>query len=46
MSSANRTHIARRLMRNALVLVAVTAIFGFKAAERNADAAPAEVAAR
>jgi hypothetical protein len=44
MTAANRTLIARRLMRNALVVVAATAIFGFKAAERGPLLEPAPVA--
>jgi len=36
-----------RLLRNAMVAVAVTAIFGFKAADRSAAAAaPLEIASR
>ena len=43
MQAATRTLIARRLMRNALVVVAATAIFGFKAAERGPLLEPAPV---
>lgn len=48
MTAGNRTLIARRLMRNAVVVIAATAIFGFKAAERGPLTAPApiEIAAR
>ncbi|MFN0022407.1 MAG: hypothetical protein ACKVS5_00745 [Parvularculaceae bacterium] len=45
MKAASRTSIApqfvQRLLRNAIVVVAVTAIFGFKAAERSAMTAAA-----
>lgn len=44
MPASNRTLIARRLLRNALVVVAATAIFGFKAAERGPHSEPAPVA--
>lgn len=41
------TRFINRLLRNAMVAVAVTAIFGFKAAERSAAAAaPLEFASR
>ncbi len=42
------TRIVGRLIRNVVVVVAVTAIFGFKAAERSAIAAtaPIEIASR
>lgn len=36
--------IARRLAMNAMVVIAATAIFGFKAAEHNAAPAPAPLA--
>lgn len=48
MSAEKRTLLARRLFCNAMVVVAATAIFGFKAAERSAvpAAAPLEIASR
>ncbi|MFN3958344.1 MAG: hypothetical protein ACK4NP_00365 [Parvularculaceae bacterium] len=44
MTASDRTALARRLLRNALVVIAATAVFGFKAAERGPLAAPAPVA--
>lgn len=46
--SSARSRLIARLLRNAAVVVAVTAIFGFKAAERSAlaEAAPLELASR
>ncbi len=48
MSHGNRAVLVRRLVCNAMAVVAVTAIFGFKAAERSAGAgdAPIEIASR
>ena len=43
MTAGTRTLIVRRLMRNAVVVIAATAIFGFKAAERGPIAEPASV---
>lgn len=44
MTAGNRTLIARRLIRNAVVVIAATAIFGFKAAERGPVKEPAPIA--
>ncbi len=44
MTAGNRTIIARRLIRNAVVVIAATAIFGFKAAERGPVSGPAPMA--
>jgi hypothetical protein len=44
MSAEKRSLFARRIARNAMVVIAATAIFGFKAAERSAAAAPAPIA--
>lgn len=48
MPVGNRRYLVRRLVCNALVVVAATAIFGFKAAERGAMTAaePLEIASR
>ncbi len=48
MPAEKRSLLARRLLCNAMAVVAATAIFGFKAAERGAvpAAAPLEVASR
>ena len=46
MSVGKRNALARRLLCNAMVVIAATAIFGFKAAERSAVAAPLEIASR
>lgn len=43
LNAANR-RLAARLIRNIVVAVAVTAIFGFKAAETGRDPAPAPIA--
>lgn len=48
MSVEKRSRLARRLLCNAMAVIAATAIFGFKAAERNpmTAAAPLEIASR
>lgn len=48
MSAGKRAVLVRRLVCNAMVVVAATAIFGLKAAERgaHAGAAPIEIASR
>jgi hypothetical protein len=48
MSAGKRAVLVRRLICNAMVVVAATAIFGFKAAERAAApaASPLEIASR
>ncbi len=44
MTTSERAILARRLLRNAVVLIAATAIFGFKAAESGRASAPAPIA--
>jgi hypothetical protein len=44
MTAGNRALLARRLLRNAVVIIAATAIFGFKAAERGPLNEPAPMA--
>jgi hypothetical protein len=48
MSAGKRRLLVRRLICNAMVVIAATAVFGFKAAERGAlaGAAPIEIASR